>query len=169
MPVWLIGPPNLLSWRGGRPELKHFVTRWRRHRILPHTGHALWLHATVQYLKLIVTFIIIISNYKCPASSIHFPSARCVSAANVVCRDTDTPIAVAARSGTWTVFARSNTGIVGSNPSRGMNVCARLFCVCVVLCVGSGLVTGWSSVQGDLPTVYRFTKLKKRPRSNKGL
>jgi hypothetical protein len=43
----------------------------------------------------------------------------------------------------------------------------RLFCVYVVLCVGSGLATGWSLAQGVLPTVYRIKKLKKRPRSNK--
>jgi hypothetical protein len=41
-----------------------------------------------------------------------------------------------------TVFARSNTGIVGSNRTQGMDVCVRLLCVCVVLCVGSGLATG---------------------------
>jgi hypothetical protein len=35
-----------------------------------------------------------------------------------------------------------------------MNVCVRSFCVCVVLCVGSGLATGWSLVQGVLPTLY---------------
>jgi hypothetical protein len=28
---------------------------------------------------------------------------------------------------------------VGSNPIQGMDVCVRLFCLCVVLCVGSGL------------------------------
>jgi hypothetical protein len=39
------------------------------------------------------------------------------------------PITVAARSRAWTVFARSNTGIVVSNPARGMYVCVRLFCV----------------------------------------
>jgi hypothetical protein len=50
--------------------------------------------------------------------------------------------------------ARSNAGIVGSNPTRGMDVCVRLFCVCAVLCVGSGLTTGWSPVQGVLRTVY---------------
>jgi hypothetical protein len=44
-----------------------------------------------------------------------------------------------------------------------MSVC--LFCVCVVLCAGSGLATGWSPVQGVLPTMYRIKKLKKRPRS----
>jgi hypothetical protein len=52
------------------------------------------------------------------------------------------PIAVASWSKASTVFARSNTGIVGSNPTRGMDVSARLFCVCVVLCVSSGLATG---------------------------
>jgi hypothetical protein len=42
-----------------------------------------------------------------------------------------------------TVFSRSNTGIVvGSNPTRVMDVCVCLFRVCVVLCVGSGLATG---------------------------
>jgi hypothetical protein len=42
----------------------------------------------------------------------------------------------------------------------------QLFCVCVVLCVGRDLVTGWSPVQGDLQTMYRIKKLKKRQRSN---
>jgi hypothetical protein len=28
----------------------------------------------------------------------------------------------------------SSTEIMGSNPTRGMDVCLRLFCVCVVLC-----------------------------------
>jgi hypothetical protein len=31
---------------------------------------------------------------------------------------------------------------LGSNPSQGMEMCVRLFCVSVVLCVGSGLETG---------------------------
>jgi hypothetical protein len=60
---------------------------------------------------------------------------------------------VAARSKAWTVFARSDAGIVDSNPTQGMDVCVRLFCVCIVLCVGSGLATGWSLVQGVLPSV----------------
>jgi hypothetical protein len=72
------------------------------------------------------------------------------------------PIKVAARSKAWTVFARSNVGIVGLNPTQGMDVCVRLFCVRVVLCVGNGLATGWSPVHGVLPTVYRIKKLKKR-------
>jgi hypothetical protein len=79
------------------------------------------------------------------------------------------PITVAARSKAWIVFARSNAGIVGSNPSQDMNVCLRLFCVCVILCVGIGLATGWSPVQGVLPTVYRIKKLKSGQGETKGL
>jgi hypothetical protein len=37
----------------------------------------------------------------------------------------------------------------------GVCVCVRLFCVCVVLCLGRGLATGGSLVQGVLPSVYR--------------
>jgi hypothetical protein len=36
------------------------------------------------------------------------------------------PITVAARSKPWTVFARSNTGIMGLNPTQGMDVCVHL-------------------------------------------
>jgi hypothetical protein len=53
---------------------------------------------------------------------------------------------------TWTVFARSESGIVGSNHTQGMDVCVHLFCFCVVQCLGSGLSTVWSLVQGALPT-----------------
>jgi hypothetical protein len=63
------------------------------------------------------------------------------------------PITVAAWSKAWTVFAGSNAGIVGSNPTQDMDVYVRLFCVCVVLCIGSGLATGWFPFQGVLPTV----------------
>jgi hypothetical protein len=53
-------------------------------------------------------------------------------------------ITVAARRKTWTVFSRSNTGFVGSAPTRGMNICVRSFTICVISCVGSGLATVWS-------------------------
>jgi hypothetical protein len=65
-------------------------------------------------------------------------------------------------AGRWTVFARSNAGIVSSNPTRWIDGC-------VVLCVGSGLATGWSPVQGALPTPYKIANLKRRSRPNKGL
>jgi hypothetical protein len=44
-----------------------------------------------------------------------------------------------------------------------MNVCVHLFCVCVILCIYRGLTTGWSPVQGVLPTVYMIKKLKSGP------
>jgi hypothetical protein len=56
------------------------------------------------------------------------------------------PITVAARFKAWTVFSRSNAGIVGLNPTRGMDVY-----VYSVFLLGSGLATGWSFVQGVLP------------------
>jgi hypothetical protein len=40
-----------------------------------------------------------------------------------------------ARSKTWSVFARLNTGIIGSILTQGMGVCVLLFFVCVVLCM----------------------------------
>jgi hypothetical protein len=70
------------------------------------------------------------------------------------------PITVASLPKAWTVFSRSNIGIVGSNPTQGMDVCVGLFCVCVVLCVGIGLATGWSPVQGVQPTEYRLRNWK---------
>jgi hypothetical protein len=39
------------------------------------------------------------------------------------------PITMAAQSKAWTVLVYSDTGIVGSNSTPGMDVCVRLFCV----------------------------------------
>jgi hypothetical protein len=61
---------------------------------------------------------------------------------NIIVRECSPTIAVAARSKAWTVFSRSNAGIVGSNSTRGMDVCVRLLCVCVVSYVGSGPFDG---------------------------
>jgi hypothetical protein len=44
------------------------------------------------------------------------------------------PIRVVARSKAWDVFAHSNAGIVGSNPTQDMVVCLHVFCFCLVLC-----------------------------------
>jgi hypothetical protein len=43
------------------------------------------------------------------------------------------PITVAELSKAWTVFDRSNTGVLGSNPTWGMNVCVSLFCLCCLV------------------------------------
>jgi hypothetical protein len=72
------------------------------------------------------------------------------------------PITVAERSEAWAVFARSNSGVVGTNPTRGMNVCVCLFCISVFLFVVNGLATAWSSVQKAVPTELRTKKLKKK-------
>jgi hypothetical protein len=44
-------------------------------------------------------------------------------------------ITVAARSKAWTVFARSNAGILGSNPAQGMNVWVCVYSMFVLFCV----------------------------------
>jgi hypothetical protein len=69
----------------------------------------------------------------------------------VICQQwrAERPISVAAPSKAWIVFARSNAGIVGSNPPQSMDVCLRLYCVCA----GSGLATGWSPIQGVLSVI----------------
>jgi hypothetical protein len=46
-----------------------------------------------------------------------------------------------------------------------MDVCVRLFYVCV----GSGFATGWSPVQGVLPTVYKIKNWKSGEGPTKGL
>jgi hypothetical protein len=68
----------------------------------------------------------------------------------------------------WSVCACLNTEVLGSNPTKNMDACVYLFCVCVILCVGSGLETGWSPIQGILQFVYRIKKAEKGTRA-KGL
>jgi hypothetical protein len=54
----------------------------------------------------------------------------------------DLPITVAVRSKARTVFARSNTGIVGSNPLEAwMSMCVY-FDLCYFVRAGNGLATG---------------------------
>jgi hypothetical protein len=45
-----------------------------------------------------------------------------------------------------------------SHTQRHECLCVRLFCVCVVLCVDSGLATGWSLVQVVLPFVKKWLR-----------
>jgi hypothetical protein len=82
---------------------------------------------------------------------------RKASDSNRICRSqySRTPVTLAEWAKAWTVFARWEAGIVGLNPTQGMDVwclCA-FFCACVVLCLGRGLATSWSPVQGVLPSV----------------
>jgi hypothetical protein len=76
---------------------------------------------------------------------------------------------VAARSKAWTVLARSNTEIVDSNPTGGMDVCMRLFCVCDRFC---GLVVrvpgyrsrGPGSISGATRFFREVVDLERGPR-----
>jgi hypothetical protein len=44
------------------------------------------------------------------------------------------PVPMAGRSDARNVFGRSKTGIVGSNPTRGMDVCPRFSVLCCPVC-----------------------------------
>jgi hypothetical protein len=83
----------------------------------------------------------------------------------IITEFSDPPVTVAERSKACTVFARSEAVIVGSNLTQGMNVwyVYAFFCVCVVLCLDSGLATSQSLVQGVLPSV-KLLKNKRKPR-----
>jgi hypothetical protein len=69
---------------------------------------------------------------------------------------------------------QENTGVRGSNPTRGMDVCVRLFSVFVVLCVGSVLATGVPQTvfkklkNGQGPTGCRATEREKNVGRMKG-
>jgi hypothetical protein len=53
--------------------------------------------------------------------------------------------------------------------SHSMHGCLYAFILCVVLCAGSGLATGWSLVQGVLPIVYGLGNWKNWPRSTRAV
>jgi hypothetical protein len=65
------------------------------------------------------------------------------------------PVTADAPSKEWNSFVSSNTVILGSNPTRGIYVCLRLFCIYVVLC-RQRPYDGWSPVQGVLPIAYKI-------------
>jgi hypothetical protein len=62
-------------------------------------------------------------------------------------------------SDTW-AFCQKNEGsveikqrLIKMDPTQGMDVCVCIYSVCVVLCVGSGLATDLSLIQGVLPSI----------------
>jgi hypothetical protein len=67
------------------------------------------------------------------------------------------------------VFALSNTGVVGSNPTCVKDVCVRVFSVCAVMYACSGFATGWSPVQGVHTDWVKDQETENRPNCNKGL
>jgi hypothetical protein len=78
-------------------------------------------------------------------------------------------ITVAARSKAWTVFARSNAGIVVSNPTQGMDVCVCVYFVFVLSCV---LVAALRWAHHSSKESHRLRKkmimIRKRPGPCKG-
>jgi hypothetical protein len=59
--------------------------------------------------------------------------------------DSNEPITEVERSKARNILARPNTGILGPNPTRDMNVCPRGFCVYIVLC--SFFLVSWGGVR----------------------
>jgi hypothetical protein len=80
------------------------------------------------------------------------------------------PITVAVQPKAWTVFAHSNTGILGSNLTWGMDFCVRLFYVCAVLCVQVAALRRADSLYKESYWLCKkINKLKKHLRFNKVL
>jgi hypothetical protein len=76
------------------------------------------------------------------------------------------PIMVAAPSKARTVFVRSNAGIVVSNPTHGMDVCVRLFCVYVV-CVAATLRRAITTPRGPTVCVKKDYETEEEARAPK--
>jgi hypothetical protein len=82
----------------------------------------------------------------------------------VVCIGSYEPVTVAEWSKAWTGLARLDTGIVGSNHTRGMDVYmyVYVYSMFVLSCVDRGLAMSWSLIQGVLPTVLdKETEVKR--------
>jgi hypothetical protein len=145
MPVWLGMRNHHHHWQNSPFWVVAFVRRFCQIRLV-------WDHAVFTCLD----FATVLFTEQGRQPSVNPEPCLCI----YVPQWQGGQITVAAQSKAWTVFARSNTGVVGLNPTRIMDVCVRVFCFCVVLCVGSGLTTGWSPVQGVLPTKYRLRNCK---------
>jgi hypothetical protein len=65
------------------------------------------------------------------------------------------PITTAEWSKAWTVLALLDAGILGSYPTRGMDVYVYVYVysMFVLSCMGRSLAMSWSLNQGVLPTV----------------
>jgi hypothetical protein len=81
------------------------------------------------------------------------------------------PITVAARFKERTVFARSNDGNVGSNPTQGIDVYVRFHSVFLLPCVQVATLRRADHLSKESCRMCKkkIKKLKKRPGPNKGL
>jgi hypothetical protein len=80
------------------------------------------------YLHSTISFRGVVLNYLIPGITLSSNSVAAIIKRHIInaCKR-QWPITVAARSKARTVFAPSNAGIVGSNPTQGMDVC--IMCV----------------------------------------
>jgi hypothetical protein len=59
----------------------------------------------------------------------------CINSSLIMLKIVDmAPVPMAERSEARTVFGRSNTGILDSNPTRVMDVCPRFSVLCRIVC-----------------------------------
>jgi hypothetical protein len=115
---------QILSWVPSSCPTWHSAYKWRVSlQILPNSSFIILLsHMTI--CKLFAASI----NKQETISSLALYK-RCVEFEFCHVYHSE-PIIVAAPSKERTVFALSTTGIVGSNPTQSMVICARLFCLC---------------------------------------
>jgi hypothetical protein len=79
------------------------------------------------------------------------------------------PVPMAARSKACTVFGHSNTGILGSNPTQGMDVCPR-FSVLVFSCIGRGLALAYHPSKNSYQLskyIHKFQKISSKLEQSK--
>jgi hypothetical protein len=100
-----------------------------KHRRLRHAVGYTDLHSIWFRCFSIENPALVLHSYNFIWSNIKFILSYCQFLYNIK----NGPITAPARSKAWNVFACSNAGIVGSNPTQGW-MSLRLFCVCVVLC-----------------------------------
>jgi hypothetical protein len=98
---------------------------------------AIWSWTSLSYVILIILIVFMILSTWC----LLFDNSVIWLVNYLVAILLILPITVAARSKASTVFARSNAGIVGSNPTWGMDVRLCLFWVCVRYRPCDGLIT----------------------------
>jgi hypothetical protein len=76
------------------------------------------------------------------------------------------PITVAVRSKAWTVVARSDAGIEGSNPTQSMDVCVYVCSVFVLSCVS--VVALWRAYHSSKESYRLYKKWLRNWRRGQG-